>query len=466
MSKVTTWVRSLLGISTYALPPQSGDLALTDAQVEEGRAAYGGQLSPMPLTKTRWHDYDIEDAEREADSGILSSAALLMRSARKDGVLCGVLSTCTDGLVRLPKKFRGDPELVAELEVGHDSVRSVFDEMCPPAELAQLAADGRMLGVAVGELLPVPGRDYPVLTRLNPEWLQYRWNENRWYYRSIFGLIPITPGDGRWVLHLPGGRQAPWQNGLWRAIGKAWLSKEHANLHKSNWEGKLANPARVAVAPQAASEEAQLSWFQKVMAWGMNTVFALKPGWDVRLIESNGRGYESYLETIKNANADIIIAVSGQTVTTDGGAGFANADIHKSIRADIIQATADALAYTINTQVLPPWAAERKGLEALRNCPVVAWDVKPAKDQNNEAQAIMAAGNAMKVLTEALAPHGLKLDAEAYCVRYGIPVKGDEDGDGHPETEPAAAPVTPDGTAPTPEPEEDGSVDVDFSEAA
>src|SRR5690606_32543615 len=178
-------------------------------------------------------------AQRAADGGDLSVLFQLMHASRSNGAFSGVLSTRTDGLVQLPKKFTGHPEAVAALEVGHDSVRSMFDEMCPPGELALMASDGILGGVAVGELVPVVGRDFPVLVRLDPQFLQFRWNENRWYYRSVVGLLPITPGDGRWVLHVPGGRIAPWNNACWRAIGLAHIRTEHAELHKDNWEGKL-----------------------------------------------------------------------------------------------------------------------------------------------------------------------------------------------------------------------------------
>lgn len=417
----------MLGVSTHSRPSRGPaqiffgpDLDAPEVQVI--REMHGGQLAPPPVSQPRWYLRDVESAERRADGGGLQTAARLMRHARQDGVYAGVLSTRTGGLVRLPKVFRGNSAIVQELELGHDSVRSVFDEMFPPAELALLAADGLEIGVGVGELLPVAGRDFPVFVRLDPEFLQYRWAENRWYYRSIAGMLPITPGDGRWVLHIPGGRVAPWHHGLWRAIGRAVIRKEHAALHKDNWEGKLANPARAAVSPQGASEEQKQSWFRAVMAWGVNTVFGMTPGYDVKLVESNGRGHESFEKTIERSNEEIIIAVAGQLVTTDGGAGFQNSDIHKSIRADLIKETADGLAHTINTQGLPSWVIERFGEEALDTSPTVQWDVTPSKDRNAEAQAHVTTANAIKGLREALRGEGVRLDVTEMARRFAVPV--------------------------------------------
>lgn len=437
-------VAALLGVSTYqAAAPSAGAATLGSREVEQIRKMLGGQLAPMPTAQTRWYLSDLEAAEQAASSqGDLSGAARLMRAAGKDGILAGVLSTRTGGLVRLPKRFRGDAEIIAELELGHadesGEVRSRFDEMFPPAELALLAKDGIQLGVGVAELVPVEGRDFPVMVRLNPEYLQYRWNENRWYYRSIVGLIAITPGDGRWILHTPGGRQAPWENGQWRATGAAFIRKEHAKLHKDNWEAKLANPARVAVSPQGAGEAQSQAWFNAVMAWGINSVFGVHPGYDVKLLESNGRGWESFNETIKQSDLEYTICIAGQTVTTDGGTGFSNADVHKSIRADLIEADEESLAYTINTQGIPVYVAVRFGEDRLATSSVVmGWDVTPPKDRSQEATSLQVAATAITALDQALVAHGRKLDIDAVCSRFGIPVAGDQDGDGKPDAQPA-----------------------------
>lgn len=421
--RLTSTVRAvLLSIAAYTLPA-SRLPGLDDAQVERARERLGGQLSQQPITRTRWYQADLERAERMADGGDLSLAGQLCRAMDRDGTLRGIMSTRAGGLVRLPKKFRGAPKMVDALQQGGVQARSVFDEMLPASELERFVADGVKIGVAVGELVPVEGRDYPVFVRRSPEFLVYRWHENAWYFRSVAGLIPITPGDGRWVLHTPGGREAPWQGGDWRCLGRAYITKDHARLHRDNWEGKLANPARVAVAPQGAAEAQKQSWFRKVMAWGVNTVFGLTPGYDVKLLESNGRGYESWSKTIAEQSQEMVIAVAGQTVTTDGGTGFANADIHKSIRADLIKATADALAHTINTQVLPAWVAITFGVERLGECPTVEWDVTPPHDQAQAANALVQAANAITQLTDALERHGVEVDAVQLATRFGVPLK-------------------------------------------
>jgi len=454
-------LQQLLGVSAYQPPVPDASPSLDSKEIKQRRKRIGGgQLVPLPQTKTRFYQADLERAEFDADAGMLQGAGTLWRACKKDGTFMGVLSTRTGGLVRLPKKFQGRADIVAALEAGHESVRSVFDEMFPPAELEQIAADGIGLGVGVGEMLPVVGRDYPVLCRLDPQWLVYRWTEDRWYYMSVVGLIPITPGDGRWLLHIPGGRVAPWQNGIWRAIGRAFIAKEHSLMYDINWQSKLANPARVAIAPAGATEEQHQSWWRKVMAWGVNTVFGAKPGYDVKLLESNGIGYQSFDKGIARAEREMIIATAGQMVTTDGGTGFANADIHKSIRADLIKATADALAYTINTQGIPQWVVKRFGIEALDESAIVSWDVEPPKDLKSAADAMLGFANALKALTEAMAPYGGVTPDEVRKLAFRFGIAPSTESEPVPD---APSPAQPDERAAN---DNDYSEDVDFEEAA
>lgn len=430
--EIAQYTAALLGRSAYQAPNamRAGELDLDDQQVVRWREQHGGQIQLPPIPQTRWLLAQLEAAEYQADTGRLELAARLMRAARMDGVFSGVLSTRTGGLVRLPKRFRGDADVIAALEIGHSTeegeVRSVFDEMLPATELALLAADGILLGCGVGQLVPVEGRDYPVLVRLEPQWLQYDWDTNTWSYTSLAGRLRIIPGDGRWILHTPGGRTAPWANGIWRAIGRSYIYKEHALSHRANWEAKLAHPARVAVAPSGGTEQQADAWFRAVMAWGINTVFGMRPGYDVKLLESNGRGWESFNKTISSENEQMIIAVAGQLISTTGGSGFQNNDIHQTIRADLIKDTAEGLAYTLNTQAIPAFVAARFGEPAIetKQC-IVEWDVTPPKDRTADASSLTATASAITTLTTALETHGLTPDVNALCLRFAVPLVQD-----------------------------------------
>lgn len=385
------------------------------------RQLWGGQLAPPSQTQSEWYLADLEVAERAADSGDISYAARLMRAARRDGVLTGVLSTLTDGLVRLPKTFEGDEEIVSDLRSSARSVRSTFDEMFPPSELAKLVADGLLLGVGVGELREVPGRTHPVFVRLEPEWLRFDWVEGQWWYRAVGGEIPVTPGDGRWILHTPGGRIAPWDAGKWKAVGRAYIRKENASLSKDNYEATLANPALVAETDKGASDSGAEGFFRRLVgAWGLNTIFGLKPGYKLSILESNGRGHESFEKTIAEQNTEIVICIAGQTVTTEGGRGFSNTDIHRAIKADLIQSTADSLAFTLNSQGIPAYVAPRWGEAALANPAKVSWDITPARDRASEAATLVQVATALTQLSTTL---GDRLDVEAMAHRFGVPLR-------------------------------------------
>jgi len=396
------------------------------------------RTSPLPVNQTRWLQSDIEAAALRAASGDLTLVAQLYRAFQRDGSLQGLLGTRTGGLVRLPKRFLGTPCGVAVVE-GSEGQPGCFDAYFPQAELERFDADGIVVGVAVGEFVQGDEDAHPVFVRLDPEFLIYRWSEDRWYYRSLDGLLPITPGDGRWVLHTPRGRYEPWNHGLWQALARAFVSKEHSLMYRENYAGKLANPARVAVSPQGASEMQKQSWFRSVMAWGVNTVFGLTPGYDVKLLESNGRGYEVFKDIIETSDHEYMISIAGQIVTVTGGSGFANANIHATIRSDLIQGDGNALASTLNDQALPPVVFDVTCGDM--NARVwLAWDTRPPADLASGAASLSAAATAINDVTAALTPHGLKADVPAIAARFAVPVLGDRNGDAVPD-DPALAPA-------------------------
>jgi hypothetical protein len=417
-SRFADAAKALLGLSAYTGAVKANGLALDDDSVTRIRESMGGSLQPLTITPTRWYLSDLERASQQADVGHMMVIGQLAVAMQADGMIKGLTQTRTSGLVSLPKRYRGRQDIIEALSA-ETTTRSVFDEMMPPHELARMAADEMICGICVGVLDPVIGRSYPVLQRLDPRFLQYRDSEGRWYYQSKAGSLPITPGDGRWVLSPTS--YSPWQHGLWPSLGSAFIYKYHAKNSRGNFSSKLANPARMAYAPSAATEEQRLGFLASVIRWSINSVFEMPPGWDVKILESNGRGWEVFGKEIDTSDLEIMIALAGQTVTTDGGAGFSNADIHQLIRADLIKQTADSLAHMVNTQILPPWVWSAFGEDALAETARVEWVTAPMGDRKVEAETLSAAGDAIDKCRAVLAKAGIKLDVTEMIQRFGMP---------------------------------------------
>ena len=416
------------GINQILSSPQFNQIAAKLATIgykniiPKNKKALGGRTAPLPISQTRWLLAHIEQAIRESDTGDLSLIARLCEAIRRDGVAAGVLSTRTNGLVRLPKKFTGADDLVQILE-GKDKQKGIFDVKFPASELIKLTGDGVIMGLGIGEMVPVEGPNQyidSILHRLDPEFLQFRWNENCFYYNSISGPIKIEPGDGRWILYSPGGLDEPWKFGLWPALGRAYIAKEHAFLGRQNYGSKLANPARVAYAPNSSTERQKNAFLDKLIKWSINSVFTLPEGWDVKLLESNGRGYEVFDSAIANADKEIIIALAGQLVTTLGSGGFSNGNIHQAIRGDLIQSSAESLAACINEQGIVPWVNKFYGESRLQDSPEISWDTTPPADLKSKADTAKIVNENIKAVNEILQPYSSKLNIDNLLKQFDL----------------------------------------------
>lgn len=384
------------------------------------RSFLGGNLQRPPVTQTEWLMEDVDRATNLADQGDLMLLGGLYRAMKRDLLIAGLQRTKSGGITRLPKEWFGSQRVIEDLtETDHGIAR--FDLLAPPQQLRKMAEDADMLGVAYGELVPVEGRDYPVLERKDPENLFYLWPWNLWVFRSTAGIIPIIPGDGRSVLHIASGGLCPWQDGMAHSVGRSWVRKDSAQHLFDNWTFHLANPARIAMSPQGSTPTQRLNWFQQVAQWGINSVFECIPGWEVKVLETNGRGWEGFEALIKLASEEIMIGLAGQLVSITGGTGFSDQNMYETIRFDLIEETAVPLSHTSNTQILPIYTYNRFP-EEFDDCPGYKYKVERPSDLSKEASVYTAIGSGIQQLQEAAQRSGLKLDIRAIFGRYGLSV--------------------------------------------
>ena len=429
-----TFVASLLGISTFNPPDYPGP-QLGDREVDEARTAYGGRLEAIPPVRLRWYPPDIERAQMLATNGDMTMIGQLNESMRIDGVYRGLLDARTS-VTDFPKRFYGEPDVIETLTSKNLSDRNVYDEMIPSSEARLMVGDTINCGISVGEMVPVEGRDFPVLVRRYVQNLYYLWSRNTWLYRSIVGLIPIHPGrpyknGNQWVLHIGGGRLSPWNNGLWNTCGRSYINKTQTIFARQSYEMKHSHPARVAFSPLGASEEERQGMLASIIRWALNACFALPVGWDIKLVESNGRGIDIYEKSIDTYNQEMATALCGSSVMLKGTVGFGNIDPFKVVAKNLMATSAGDWDHTCNTQILPAFIGRRWGEEKLRNATTVQTDVSEPLDRLAEAGTMVQLAAGIKNMVEAInaaqiamgVEKPVALDVTELLSRFGIPTK-------------------------------------------
>lgn len=431
IDSVANLVSALRGISTYAPARPMPGVELGD--VRSSIEAMGGQLEPMPQVRLRWYPPDIERAQHLASTGEMIMVGQLCESMNLDGVIRG-LSDARTSVANFPRRFYGATEIVNTLQSRLSSDRSVYQEMIPATEKRLMISDGIRAGVAVGTMMPVRGRSFPVLIRRYVQNLWYLWSRDQWYYRSIAGNIPINPGvpdsDGNvWILHIPGGRLAPWNSGLWNTLGRSYINKTQTTFARQAYEMRHSQPGRFMTAAMGSTQEEKEGAFQFLIRWAMNAASVLPPGWDVKLVESNGQGIKVYEASIAYENMQIATALCGSATMLEGTVGFGNIDVFKVVTDDLMKSTASGWDHTENTQILPAFIGHTWGVEALADAVTVETDVAKPTDRASEANSMVSLANAVKGLVEAVAlaqraageTSGVTVNVRQLLADFGVP---------------------------------------------
>lgn len=401
-------VRRFLNFIRGSQPPRAIE--------RHGRGKRASNLTPWMPTYQDWDIPDVAAALQMAETGNMQQIGRISDALLGDGAIVGQLSTRFDGMLQLPRFIEGEVERYAA------ALREDFDTLCPSSELGLIARDGGVLNILFGEIL----EDEDGILRLvrrNPEFLTFRHAENQWYVRTAHGeLEPVNPGDGRWLLAFPHGSDYPWRYGIWQALAFAYINRRQAFLNLNAWNNSLAFPIKKLTTSNGANEEEAEEAFDAINHFGPFPAIWLNDGWKFELEQPSQATPSSLKDAIEASEREVVLAVSGQSGTTDPGPGFGNVGFFAKMKSDLVQVDARTLAHALNTQVVPVWAQRRFSFDGWFHAPKVRWDTTPPKDVAAEANAANTSAQAVKGWQEALASTPEKVDVVAMAKRFGVPL--------------------------------------------
>lgn len=387
------------------------------------------QLSAQqPISREEWDFGDDYIAFIQAEQGQLQLAVQLIEACESDGIISGLLTTRSAGLLKLPLTIDGDEELVDEL-VGTDvpnSKRSgTFWKMFPSATLARIIRFGIQLGAGVGYFVQGPDDECPVLHCVEHQFLFTRRGVDgvrKLYYRTINGEIEVTPGDGCWFVFAPRGIDRFWLYGTWRSVGKYWIAKNMAENQRWTWGQRLARGIQFFTAPNSSTKEERDDLVSFMTSAITPPILAMLEGWKLENINVQGTGFEVWKDGKTDANAEIKYALTGQEATSGGTSlGLGNGEIFADIKQSFIDENAECLAESIHRDGLTP-PAEKRGLPG----PWATWNTTPPADQKLMAEAAKLAGDGLTALASgliAIEPDATKrpvIDVRSYLEKLNI----------------------------------------------
>jgi len=372
--------------------------------------------------------------------------AKFLDAMRRDGVINGIMSVRTSGMLRCPVKFSGDPWLVERLrgrdpaygpsgQITEPGTPGAFWDMFPESEQAAMLFDGIMAGVALGEMVPRPGRP-PRLRHLPLHYLRYRYESDFWYYQSgaqVWSVLtdsdtpPVATytetrdadaSRSRFILFTPYGRERQWISGLWWPSSLPFIVRQNVAFDQLRWQQNLADPLKWIEAQEGADEKHR-GWLMNFVntLWRRAPGLVTPPKYKPDLVESNGRGYEVYQQGYDQAAKDLQIALAGSTVAVEGGSGFVNASIYRDIAADKTASISEAWATCLHEQGIRPWV-DSLGQQRDR-APWARWDVRSPEQKEGDSKALSALAEAVGKLDSMLARRGRKVDLEALLEEAG-----------------------------------------------
>jgi len=354
---------------------------------------------------------------READEGdVARQCELFTEMEEKDAHLASLLQTRRNAVIGLPRAvlpYSDDPAdqesagLVEEVLDGIDLDDLVLDLM-----------DAVGKGYSIAEILWETGE------RVAPrsvEWVDPK--RFAWDGHAVRLLTEAHPMDGealpanKFIVHRYKARSGlPSRAGMLRVCAWMYLFKNYAVKDWVAFAEVFGMPLRLGKYDPAASKEDREALEAAIRALGTDAAGIIANTTDIEFLseKSGTSGGDVYERLAAFCDRAMSKAVLGQTLTSDttGATGtYAAGQVHDSVRRDLIEADAAAVARTLQRDLIRPIVGFNLGWDRTRRLPYIQFDTAAPED-------LRATAETYGILVEKV---GLPIGASHVYERFGIP---------------------------------------------
>jgi phage gp29-like protein len=378
-----------------------------------------------PGIQPSWNVTATRTALLAHEQGQFQSSAMMADMMMRDERLSATLDTLVLGILGLPFSITATDETDETSTRIRDEVWPWWEHAVPEADLAALIKWYILLGIGIGELVWTSGKGEwrPRLRVHHPQHLFWDELNEQYQLSTKDGMVPITPGNGKWVLMTDGARG--YMNGYVRSLAIPWLVRQFAVRDWGRYSERHGMPIMLAGIPSVIDEGEKDGFIDELKRLGTETVIPLPQGaadeasYTMDLLEAKDNSWEGFERLITSCNVSFAIRFLGQNLSTEvQGGSYAAAGIHERILGDVIQGWEKKIASHLREQVMLPIVAFNYGPQLTESAPWPHWDTEPPEDQAKRAavlaQLIPVIDNAERI--------GQAIDTDALLEAFGIPL--------------------------------------------
>ncbi len=365
---------------------------------------------PNVTTQTGYAPNDVRAAIGQLVIGLFDLPSQMTDTVLADSRVSATMNSRCGGIFGRPMKFRtpkgyeDDKDARRALSVWRHHWDDIFPESVASEFLRWVVMQG--FGPAQ-QLWNVDGKyAIPQPVVWHPRYTYYHWLFRCYVAITQDGQVPITPGDGHWILHAPHGAERGWMRGAVWSIAPWWLARNYALRDWARYSERHGMPIIKAKTPAAADPASIAAFRGAVATLGQESVVQVPQGvepqysYDLELMEATDQGWMGFHQLIEQCNTEITLSIMGQNLTTEVKEGsFAAARVHADVRQSLLQSDARALERTIRQQIARPFALMNWGRPEI--APVTEFELDPYEDAATVAKTFQSFAQAVYQLRQA-----------------------------------------------------------------
>lgn len=251
-----------------------------------------------------------------------------------------------------------------------------------------------------------PGLDYaPSLRPWHPVYTWYDWLLRKFQAIGQDAMIPIVGGNGKWVEFAPFGSYRGWIRGALRSVVEPWMLRHFGFRDMARFGEIHGSPTRVGYVPMVGDPVERENFEKAIGARIGADIGMIIPrgvdindglGYDYKLVESSGKGWEVHPAQIDRCDMAIVLALfmTNTQVVEGGSYGAVKANLEQ--RSEGSQLDNQTWKNTLYNQLARPFAYLNFGDANL--APWTWWDVVGRDEYEKNAKQGVQFGTMIEVL--------------------------------------------------------------------